>query len=147
MTSFLWRGWSPDTPCNEYAKLQRVADELLATLSGATSPEQYAEAQKSLLFLWQELQALMDPLHPRFPGGHRCLQHCYLEYAMRIRNKALLIQPEPPQPPAAPAPSPQPLSDEELMERLKEYVKESTKDTFFGQDQEAEEAEEEEQSS
>jgi hypothetical protein len=138
-----WRGWSPDTTCNEYAKLQRVADELLATLNGATSPEQYAEAQKSLLFLWQELQALMDPLHPRFPGGHRCLKHCYLEFAIRIRNKALLLQPEPPQTPAAPAPSPQPLSDEELMERLKEYGKERTKETFFGQEQE----EKEEQSS
>jgi hypothetical protein len=32
-----------------------------------------------------------------------------------------------------------------IMERLKEYVKESTKETFFGQDQEAEEAEEEEE--
>jgi hypothetical protein len=138
MTSFLWRGWSPDTPCNEYAKLQRVADELLATLSGATSPEQYAEAQKSLLFLWQELQALMDPLHPRFPGGHRCLKHCYLEYAMRIRNKALLLQPEPVQPPLAP--SPQPLSDEELMANLADYVAESTKDTFFGQGQAEEES-------
>jgi hypothetical protein len=145
MSSFLWRGWSPDTTCNEYAKLQRVADELLASLNGATSPEQFAEAQKSLLFLWQELQALMDPLHPHFPGGHRCLKHCYLEFAIRIRNKALLIQPEQPQTPAAPAPSPQPLSDEELMERLKEYVKESTKETFFGQDQEKEGEEEESQ--
>jgi hypothetical protein len=116
----------------------------LATLNGATSPEQFAEAQKSLLFLWQELQALMDPLHPRFPGGHRCLKHCYLEYAMRIRNKALLLQPEPPQPPAAPAPapSPQPLSDEELMANLKAWVEESTRETFFGQDQEEEESEE-----
>jgi hypothetical protein len=143
MWSLNRRGWSPESTCTEYDKLQQVAEELLTSLSGATSPEQFAEAQKSLLFLWQELQALMDPLHPRFPGGHRCLQHCYLEYAMRIRNKALLLQPEPPQPPAAPAPSPQPLSDEELMERLKEYVKESIKETFFGQDQK----EEEEQSS
>jgi hypothetical protein len=144
MQSLNWRGWSPDTTCNEYAKLQRVADELLATLTAATSPEQFAEAQKSLLFLWQELQALMDPLHPRFPGGHRCLKHCYLEYAMRIRNKALLLQPEPPQPPAAPAPapSPQPLSDEELMANLKAWVEESTRETFFGQDQEEEESEE-----
>jgi hypothetical protein len=138
MRSLNWRGWSPDTPCTEYTKLQRVADELLASLSGAASPEQFAEAQKSLLFLWQELQALMDPLHPRFPGGHRCLKHCYLEYAMRIRNKALLLQPEPVQPPLAP--SPQPLSDEELMANLADYVAESTKDTFFGQGQAEEES-------
>jgi hypothetical protein len=146
MQSLNWRGWSPNTTCPEYTKLQGVADELLATLNGATSPEQYAEAQKSLLFLFQELSQLKDPWHPRFPGGHRCLEHCYLEYATRIRNKALLLRPEPPQPPAAPAPSPQPLSDEELMERLKEYVKESTKDTFFGQEQEAEQEDEEEES-
>jgi hypothetical protein len=139
MRSLNWRGWSPDTPCTEYAKLQRVAEELLTSLSGATSPEQFAEAQKSLLFLWQELQARMDPLHFRTPGGHRCLEHCYLEYAMRIRNRALLLQPEPPQPLAAPAPSPQPLSDEDLMANLADYVAQSARETFFGKDQ-AEEA-------
>jgi hypothetical protein len=61
---------------------------------------------------------------------------------MRIRNKALLLKPEPPPPP--PAPSPQPLSDEELMERLQDYVAEHTKETFFGQDQEAEDEPEDE---
>jgi hypothetical protein len=59
----------------------------------------------------------------------------FLEYATRIRNKALLLQPAPPQPPAPPAPSPQPLSDEDLLERLKNYVTERTKETFFGQEQ------------
>jgi hypothetical protein len=58
---------------------------------------------------------------------------------MRIRNKALLFQPAPP---PSPAPSPQPLSDEELLERLQHYVTERTKETFFGQDQEEEAAEE-----
>lgn len=134
--SLNWRGWLPDKTCPEYDKLRLVAEELFTSLSGATSPEQFAEAQQSLLFLFQELQQRKDPLHPRFPGGHRCLEHCYLEYAMRIRNKALLFQPAPP--PPEPAPRPQPLSDAELMERLKDYVKERTKETFFGQEQEAE---------
>jgi len=134
-----WRGWSPESTCPEYEKLKLVAEELFQSLSGAASPDQFAEAQKSLLFLFQELSQLKDPWHPRFPGGHRCLEQCYLQYAMRIRNKALLFQPAPSEPPAAP--SPQPLSDEELMERLKTYVAERTKETFFGHDQ-AEEAEE-----
>jgi hypothetical protein len=137
MWSLNRRGWSPESTCTEYDKLQQVAEELLTSLSGATPPEQFEQGQKSLLFLWQELEQRKDPLHPRFPGGHRCLEHCYLEYAMRIRNKALLFQPAPV--PAPPAPTPQPLSDEDLMERLKAYVKERTKETFFGQDQEEEE--------
>ena len=145
MTSFLSRGGSPGTPCPEYAKFQRIAEELVANINEAASPEQCEQVQKSLLFLFQERRERFDPWHLRFPGGHPCLEECYLQYVMRLRNRALRYKP--PQPPAAPAPSPQPLSDEELMERLKEYVKESTKETFFGQDQEAEEAEEEEQSS
>jgi hypothetical protein len=142
MRQLNWRGWAPNSTCAEYDKLQQVAEELFQSLSGATSPDQYAEAQKSLMFLFQELKALMDPLHFRYPGGHRCLSHCYWEYAMRIRNRALLLQPAPIQPPEAPpVPTPQPLSDEELMERLKAYVKERTKETFFGQDQDEEEEE------
>jgi len=111
MQSLNLRGWSPDSTCAEYAKLQRVAEELYQSLSGATSLEQYAEGQKSLLFLFQELKELMDPLHPRHPGGHRCLEHCYLEYAMRIRNKALLFQPKPSQPLEASPPKPRTLRD------------------------------------
>jgi hypothetical protein len=135
MRSLNWRGWSPDTPCTEYTKLQRVADELLASLNGAASPEQFAEAQKSLLFLWQELQARMDPLHPRFPGGHRCLENCYLEYAMRIRNKALLLQPEPVQPPP-PAPQQQPITADEVVNNLRTLANElkRPRDTFLGTD-------------
>jgi hypothetical protein len=130
MRSLNWRGWSPDSTCAEYAKLQRVAEELLQSLSGAASLEQYAEGQKSLLFLFQELKELMDPLHPRHPGGHRCLEHCYLEYAMRLRNQALLFQPAPPEPPAAP--SPQPLTDEELMRYVERWSAENAQQTFFG---------------
>jgi hypothetical protein len=147
MRSLNWRGWSPESTCPEYEKLKLIAEELFQSLNGTASPEQFSEAQKSLLFLFQELSQRKDPWHPRFPGGHRCLEHCYLEYATRIGNKALLLQPEPPQPPPAPAPNPQPLSDEELMERLKEYVKESTKDTFFGQDQDEEGEDDEEEES
>jgi hypothetical protein len=142
MRSLNRRGWSPESTCPEYEKLKLVAEELLQSLSGAASLSQFSEGQKSLLFLYQELSQLKDPWHPRFPGGHRCLEHCYLEYATRIRNKALLFQPAPAQPPEPPAPSSKPMSDEELMERLKAYVATRTKETFFGQEQEAEEEEE-----
>jgi hypothetical protein len=137
------RGWSPESTCAEYAKLQQVAEALVTSLSGATSPIQFTEAQKSLIFHFQELLQRKDPLHPRFPGGHRCLEHCYLEYAMKLRIQTIRqLQQESSQPEAPPVPPPQPLSDEELLERLKEYVKERSKETFFGQDQEVEAEEE-----
>jgi hypothetical protein len=139
-----WRGGSPNKPCEEHEKLKLVAEDLLANIDDSTSPKQFAEAQKSILFYWQELKKRLDPLHPRFPGGHLCLDDAYLHYAMVLRARAIAHKPLPPPAPPAP-PNPQPLSDDELMERLKEYVKESTKETFFGQDQEAEEAEEEEE--
>src|SRR5918992_1697412 len=104
MTSFLWRGWSPGTPCREYAKFQRIAEELVANIGETASPEQCEQAQKSLLFLFLELKEAIDPMHFRFPGGHPCLKECYLEYAMRIRNRALRYNPLPPTlPPAPPA--------------------------------------------
>jgi hypothetical protein len=143
MWSLNRRGWAPESTCPEYEKLKLVAEELLTALSGATSLEQYTEAQKSLIFLFQELLQRKDPLHPRFPGGHRCLEHCYLEFATKLRAQAIrLLQRESSQPEAPPAPRPQPLSDEELLERLKDYVAECTKETFFGQEQQ-EEVEEE----
>jgi hypothetical protein len=106
MCALYWRGWSPDTPCAEYAKLKGVAEELVTSLSGAASLEMFSEAQKSLLFLFQELHQRIDPMHYRTPGGHKCLQHCYLEYATRIRNKAILFQPAPQEQPAPPSPEP-----------------------------------------
>jgi hypothetical protein len=146
MNPFLRRGWSPATPCPEYEKFQRVAEELVANIGETASLEQLEQVQKSLLFLYFELTQRKDPLHPRFPGGHRCLDEAaYLLYAMKIRNKAIRLQPAQP-PEAPPAPTPQPLSDEELLDRLKTYVAERTKETFFGQEQEAEQEDEEEES-
>jgi hypothetical protein len=96
MTSFLSRGWSPGTPCPEYAKFQQIAEELVANISEPASPEQCEQVQQSLLFLFHELKEQLDPWHPRVPGGHPCLEHCYLQYAMRIRNRALRYKPLPP---------------------------------------------------
>lgn len=104
MNLFSRRGWSPDTPCTEYAKFQRSAEELVANIGESASPEQCEQVQKSLLFLFQELKQGVDPLHPRFPGGHRCLEHAYLEYTMRMTNRAVFYNPLAPQaqPPARP---------------------------------------------
>jgi hypothetical protein len=135
MRSLNWRGWSPERTCPEYEKLKLVAEELLQSLSGAASLEQFSEAQKSLLFLYQELDQLKDPWHPRFPGGHRCLLHCYLEFAMRIRNKALLFQPAPPQPP--PAPTQPPLTPDAVVNNLRTVAEElkRPRDTYLGADE------------
>src|SRR5918999_1178712 len=108
MRSLNWRGRSPDTPCKEYEKLQLVAEELLGNVDETTSQEQFAAAQKSLLFLFKELKQRMDLLHFRTPGGHRCLEQCYLEYTMRLRNRAILQKPLPEAP--SPTQKPQPMT-------------------------------------
>jgi hypothetical protein len=133
MTTFLGRGGSPDTPCKEYEKLQLVAEELLGNVDETTSQEQFAEAQKSLLFLFQELKKRMDPLHFRTPGGHRCLEHCYLEYAMRLRNRAILQKPLPPS-----AQKPQPVTLESLLANVERIITDSAKETPFGHEREEE---------
>jgi hypothetical protein len=134
MRSPNWRGGSPDTPCKEYEKLQLVAEELLANVGETTSLEQFAEAQKSLLFLFEELKERMDPLHFRTPGGHRCLDECYLEYAMRLRNRAILQKPLPP----PPAQKPRPVTLETLLANVERVVAESVKETPFGEGREEE---------
>jgi hypothetical protein len=134
MTTFLGRGGSPDTPCKEYEKLQLVAEELLGNVDETTSQEQFAEAQKSLLFLFEELKQRMDPLHFRTPGGHRCLEHCYLEFAIRLRNRAILQKPLPP----PSAQKPQPVTIEALLANVERMIVESAKETPFGHDREEE---------
>jgi len=134
MRSLNWRGGSSDTPCKEYEKLQLVAEELIANVGDSTSHEQFAAAQQSLLFLFQELKQRMDPLHFRTPGGHRCLEHCYLEYAMRLRNRAILQKPLPP----PSAQKPQPVTLETLLANVERIIAESAKETPFGQDREEE---------
>jgi hypothetical protein len=134
MTDFLRRGWSPDTPCPEYAKFQRVAEELLANIGETTSLEQFEQAQKGLLFYWEELKKRLDPLHPRFPGGHRCLDECYLEYAMLIRNKHILQKP--PQSASPPAPQQPPLTPDQVVNNLRRVAEERKRprDTYLGND-------------
>jgi hypothetical protein len=135
MWSLNWRGWSPDTPCKEYEKLQLVAEDLLAHVGETTSQEQFEQAQKGLLFLWQELRTRMDPLHPRFPGGHRCLDDAYLEYAMRLRSRAVLQKPLPP--PAPPQRRQPPRSPDAVVNDIGSLADEIKRPgpTFLGEEQ------------
>jgi hypothetical protein len=134
MWQLSWRGGSPNKPCGEYEKLQQVAEDLLANFDDSTSPEQFAEAQKGLLFYWEELKKHLDPLHPRFPGGHLCLDQCYLHYAMLIRNKYILQKPR--QPEAPPAPQQPPLTPDQVVNNLRKVAKElkRPRDTYLGND-------------
>lgn len=125
------RGWSPDNTCPEYETLKLVAEALLAQVGDTTSPEQFEQAQKSLLFLFEELKQRTDPLHFRVPGGHRCLEHCYLEYATRLRNRAILQKPLLP-----PAQNPQPVPLETLLANVERVIAESAKETPFGHERE-----------
>jgi hypothetical protein len=129
-----WRGWSPDTPCAEYAKLKRVAEELLANIDDSTSPQQFEQVQKGLLFLFQELKERLDPWHFRFPGGHPCLEQCYLQYAMLIRNRYILQKPrQSASPPAAQQP---PLTPDQVVNNLRAVAEElkRSRDTYLGTD-------------
>jgi hypothetical protein len=134
MWSLNRRGWSPADTCPEYEKLKLVAENLLAHVDATTSPEQFEQAQQGLLFFWQELQQRLDPLHPRFPGGHRCLEECYLEYAMRLRTRAVLQKPLPPPQPQ----KPQPVPLETLLANMEQIITESAKETSFGHEREEE---------
>ena len=134
MWSMNWRGGSSNKPCGEYEKLQQVAEEILAHIDDSTSPQQFEQAQKGLLFYWEELKKRLDPLHPRFPGGHLCLDQCYLHYAMLIRARAVLQKPFPPSAPAPPRRQPHRSPDEVVndVSSLADEVKRPG-DTFLGE--------------
>ncbi len=127
------RGGSPNKPCEEYEKLQRVAEEILAHIDDSTSPEQFEQVQKGLLFLFQELQERVDPWDFRFPGGHPCLEECYLHYAMLIRNKYILQKPRQS---ASPAPQQPPLTPEQVVNNLRRVAEERKRPrgTYLGND-------------
>jgi hypothetical protein len=127
MRSLNWRGGSPNKPCEEYEKLKLVAEEILANVDDSTSPQQFEQVQKGLLFLFQELKARVDPWHFRFPGGHACLEQCYLHYTMLIRTRAVLQKPHP----SPEATQQSPLSREEV---LGFFENTPPPDTFFGED-------------
>jgi hypothetical protein len=117
----------------EYAKFQRIAEELVANIKETASVEEYEQAQKSLLFLFEELKEALDPWHPRFPGGHCCLKECYLEYAMRLRNRALFHKPLPSSLPSRRRP---PRSADEVVNDITSLADEVKRpgDTFLGEE-------------
>jgi hypothetical protein len=134
MWSLNWRGWSPNTPCEEYEKLQVVAEDLLAHVDASTSPEQFEQAQKGLLFYWEERKKHLDPLHPRFPGGHRCLDDAYLHYAMLLRARAVLQKEQTAAVP--PGPIQPPLTPDAVVNNLRTLAKDQTRrrDTYLGEE-------------
>jgi hypothetical protein len=134
MWSLNRRSGSPESTCGEYEKLNLVGEDILANLGDSTSPEEFEQVQKGLLFLYQELKARLDPWHFRTPGGHRCLDDAYLEYAMKLRTRLILQKPLPP----PSAQKPQPVTLETLLANVERIIAESAKETPFGQDREEE---------
>jgi hypothetical protein len=130
---------------------QIVEQSMLRRVTETTTAEQFQVLQQSLILLCMELEAQADWRHYQAAGTRRhcCVRDIYTQAAFILKNLSLTTPPlpVPAQPPAPPAPKPQPLSDEDLMERLKTYVTERTNETFFGQEQagdgEAEETQEE----
>jgi hypothetical protein len=104
----------------------------LANVGDSTSLEEFEQVQKGLLFLYQELRERHDPLHFRTPGGHRCLDDAYLEYAMKLRTRFILQKPLPP----SSAQKPQPVTLETLLANVEQIITESAKETPFGHERE-----------
>jgi hypothetical protein len=124
--------------------LQLLQNSIFANLSIHTTATQFIAAQESMHALCEQRAATLDPLHyGALTGTHSCIRDIF-ELASAYLTNLRLTQPAP-EPPAAPAPpeppAQQPLSDEALMATLQNYVAETTKQTFFGQDQETEEEE------
>jgi hypothetical protein len=134
MWSLNRQGGSPESTCGEYEKLKLVVEDILANVGDSTSPEEFEHVQKGLLFLYQELKERLDPWHFRTPGGHRCLDNAYLEYAMKLRTRFILQKPLPP----PSAQKPQPVTLETLLANVERIIAESAKETPFGQDREEE---------
>jgi hypothetical protein len=135
MQSLNWRGWSPESTCGEYAKLKLVGEDILANLGDSTSPEEFEQVQKGLLFCYQELKERCDPWHFRTPGGHRCLDDAYLEYAMKLRTR-FILQKEPAAA-APPAPIQPPLTPDAVVNNLRTVAEElkRPRDTYLGVDE------------
>jgi hypothetical protein len=134
MWSLNRRSGSPESTCGEYEKLNLVGEDILANLGDSTSPEEFEQVQKGLLFRYQELKERLDPWHFRTPGGHRCLDDAYLEYAMKLRTRFILQKPLP----SPSAQKPQPVTLETLLANVERIIAESAKETPFGQDREEE---------
>jgi hypothetical protein len=125
-----------------YAQL--LQSSIFATITDRTTPAQYTVAEQSIRELCERHEARLGLFHyGALTGTHQCIPDvCELASAYLANLRIMQPEPLPPSPPPPPASSPQPLSDEELMANLKAWVEESTRETFFGQDQEEEEAEE-----
>jgi hypothetical protein len=118
---------------------QIVEQSMLRRVTETTTAEQFQVMQQSLILLCMELEAQADWRHYQAAGTlrHCCVRDIYTQAAFILKNLSLTTPlppvPAPPQPP--PAPRPEPLSDEELLERLRTYVTERANETFFGQEQ------------
>jgi hypothetical protein len=134
MWSLNRRGGSPESTCGEYEKLKLVGDDILANVGDSTSPEEFEQVQKGLLFLYQELKERLDPWHFRTPGGHRCLDDAYLEYAMKLRTR-FILQKEPAA--APPAPTQPPLTPDAVVNNLRTVAEalKRPRDTYLGADE------------
>jgi hypothetical protein len=106
-------------------------DSLFSQLSDATTPEQFEEAQATLLKLRQDVEQDMPPIHyaAQF-GTHICVDTLYKEASLRLLNFALLQPAQQPEP-APPAPRQAPLTYEDILNMLEKLI---PPDTFFGEE-------------
>jgi hypothetical protein len=106
-------------------------DSLFSQLSDTTTPEQFEEAQATLLTLRQEVEQDMPRMHyaSQF-GTHVCVGALYKEASLRLRNFALL---KPEQQPEPAPPRQAPLTYEDILTLLEKLI---PPDTFFGEERE-----------
>jgi hypothetical protein len=134
MPSLDWK-LPPNIPRCFFADLlhRTAQDTIFSQLTDATTPEQYEQAQSSLLRLQQELAEIMPALHyaAQF-GTHICLPELFLEATLRLKNLQLMH----PQQPTTP--EPEVLDPEEIFNNLGNDEQTSMDDTYLGTDPNAE---------
>jgi hypothetical protein len=84
------------TLCSEARAFAQLADQsIFSKITDQTTPEQFEEAQYSLLTLCQRLEANLDLFHYKAAvGTHQCIRDAYTEAAYHLKNLAIM-QPEP----------------------------------------------------
>jgi hypothetical protein len=126
-----WRRSLPDRRCKYVANYEQIVDQtIMGKITQTTTPQQFQQAQESLLRLKEEIMEHMAPHFPFTTGRHRCVEECYVEYSNRLRNLALM------QPAPMPTPAREPgTTPEQVVAELEETVRLTPDETILGRDE------------
>jgi hypothetical protein len=123
-----------DLPLCLYSNMfyRTAQDSIFSQLTDDTTPDQFEQAQASLLQMKEELEKDMPRIHyASHIGTHVCVGMLYKEGSLRLKNLAAL-QPEP-----LPLETvPQPLTPEDIVNNLENDLPTNLQDTLLGDEKE-----------